>query len=282
MLVEALRPLLGKLDDKVVIVTGASSGIGRETALLFGKLGARVALVARRRKLLEAVAEEVRAAGGRALVAPADVGDARAARAAVASVRRAWRRIDVLVNNAGVLKPGPVANLTEAALDAMLRVNLYGPLFMTQAALPTLLRHPGGSIVNVASLAGRRGLTPLGGYCASKFALVGLSEALRTEYDAAVLHVGLVLPGVVETPMVHDGDSAVDIGDWPAELNMPAEWVAVAIALAVRFRLREVAVPPGAALLEELGALVPGVGDALIGWVSAAGRLFRRARGGHS
>jgi uncharacterized protein len=279
MLVDALLPALGSFRDRVVVVTGASSGIGRETAVLFARLGARVALVARRRALLEDTAEAVRAAGGAALVAPADVGDARAARASVASVRRAWGRIDVLVNNAGVLRTSTVARLAARDLEAMLRVNLYGPLFVIQAALPTMLRHPGGSIVNVASLAGRRGLTPLGGYCATKFALIGLSEALRTELDANALHVGLVLPGVVETPMVQAVDRAATVPEWPAQLNMPAEWVAAAIALAVRFRLREVSVPPGGALLEELGALVPAAADALIGWMSAAGRLLARARG---
>jgi len=278
MLVDALLPVLGSFRDRVVVVTGASSGIGRETALLFARLGARVALVARRRALLDDTAAAVRAAGGTALVAAADVGDAPAARASVARVRRAWGRIDVLVNNAGILRTSTVARLTAADLEAMLRVNLFGPLFMIQAALPTMARHPGGSIVNVASLAGRRGLTPIGGYCATKFALIGLSEALRTEVDADALHVGLVLPGVVETPMVQAVDGA-PVAEWPAQLNMPAEWVAAAIALAVRFRLREVSVPPGGALLEELGSLVPGAADALIGWMRAAGRLLSRPRG---
>jgi NAD(P)-dependent dehydrogenase (short-subunit alcohol dehydrogenase family) len=278
MLIDALLPLLGSWRDRVVLVTGASSGIGRETALLFGRLGARVALVARRQAPLEAVAAELRAAGGDALVAPADVGDALAARGAVERVREEWEGIDVLVNNAGLLRPAPVASIEAADLDAMLRVNLYGALFMTQAALPILLQRPGGSIVNVASLAGRRGLTPLGGYCATKFALIGLSEALRTEFSAKALHVGVVLPGVVDTPMVSGVDQAGEIPEWPVELNMPPAWVAAAIALAARFRLREVSVPPGAALLEELGALVPGVSDLLIGWMSAAGRWLVRAR----
>jgi NAD(P)-dependent dehydrogenase (short-subunit alcohol dehydrogenase family) len=276
MLVDALLPVLGSFRDRVVIVTGASSGIGRETALLFARLGARVALVARRRELLEQVASEVRGLGGVPMVVPADVGERRAARAAVARVSRRWRQIDVLVNNAGILRPSVVAKIREADLDAMLRVNLYGALFMTQAALPALLSRPGGSVVNVASLAGRRGITPLGGYCASKFALVGLTEALRTETDNATVHVGLVLPGVVETPMVQSVDQMEALAEWPAQLNLPAEWVAAAVALAVRFRLREVSVPPGAALLEELGALVPAASDALIGWMSAAGRLLAR------
>ena len=207
MIIEGILPLVGSFRDQVVLVTGASSGIGRETALLFARRGARVALVARRRDAARGGGRGDPRRGRQALVVPTDVADARAARAAVARVRRAWRGIDVLVNNAGVLMPSPVATLSAADLEAMLRVNLFGALFMIQAALPVMQRRGGGAIVNVASLAGRRGVTPLGGYCATKFALVGLTEALRTEVDAARIHVGLVLPGVVETPMVQ-GDRA--------------------------------------------------------------------------
>jgi NAD(P)-dependent dehydrogenase (short-subunit alcohol dehydrogenase family) len=258
----------------VVLVTGASSGIGRETALLLARRGARVALAARRRDLLEEVAAVIRDDGGVALVVPTDVTQKAAAQAAASRVRRVWGRIDVLVNNAGVLKPAPVASLRAADLEAMLRVNLFGALFMIQAVLPAMQRRGGGAIINVASLAGRRGVTPLGGYCATKFALVGLTEALRTEVDAARIHVGVVLPGVVETPMVTDIDQSAALPEWPAALNMPPEWVAAAVALAVRFRLHEVSVPPGAALLEEIGALAPGATDVLIGWMQAAGKLL--------
>src|SRR4029450_11275713 len=104
MLAEALRPALGSFHGKVVVVTGASSGIGRETALL----------LPRRRAMLEGVADAVRSPGGEARVVSADVSDVRAARAAVARVKRAWRRIDVLVNNAGVLRPAPVAQIKPA------------------------------------------------------------------------------------------------------------------------------------------------------------------------
>ena len=280
MIVEMLGPLLGSFDGQVVVVTGASSGIGRETARLFAARGARVALVARRRELLGALAKEIGAAGGTALAVPADVTDRAAARRALGRVRRSWGAVDILVNNAGILLPARVAELRPADLDAMLRVNLFGALHCTQAVLPAMAER-GGSIVNVASLGGRRGVTPIGGYCATKFALVGLTEALRTEVDPARVHVGLVLPGVVETPMVQAANQAETIPEWPMALNMPVEWVATAVALAVRFRLREVAVPPGAALLEELAALAPGVTDGLIRWVLHLTAEARR-RGGRT
>jgi meso-butanediol dehydrogenase/(S,S)-butanediol dehydrogenase/diacetyl reductase len=281
MLLERLLPLLGSFRNQVVLVTGASSGIGRETALTFARQGASVALAARRREQLEETAAAVTDAGGRALVVPTDVSDPQAAHAAVAEVRRKWKRLDILVNNAGILRPSAVTELTAEDLNEMLRVNLFGALFMMQAALAVMERQPGGgTIINVASLAGRRGVTPLGGYCATKFALVGLTEALRTELGGSKIHVGLVLPGVVDTPMAQGFNENALLQTWPSLLNMPVEWVAVSVLLAVRFRLREVSVPPGAATMELLGALVPTMTDTLIRWSTAAGRLLARSTGG--
>ena len=278
MVLEGMLPFLGSFRDQVVLVTGASSGIGRETAVAFARQGAAVALAARRTAQLKEVAQAVTAAGGRALVVPTDVTDAHAVRATVARVQRAWKRIDILVNNAGILIPGPVAELKADDLQAMLRVNLFGPLFLMQAVLPGMQHHGGGTIINIASLAGRRGVTPLGGYCASKFALMGLTEALRVELDASKIHVGLVLSGVIDPPMAHSLDQDASLPTWPAALNMPPEWVVAAVLLVARFRLREVSVPPGAATMEVLGALVPGMSDALIRWATAAGQALTRVR----
>jgi NAD(P)-dependent dehydrogenase (short-subunit alcohol dehydrogenase family) len=276
MIVERILPLLGSLHDQVVLVTGASSGIGRETALAFARRGAAVGLAARRRKVLNEVADAVTSAGGRALVVPTDVTDARAARAAVANVRSTLGRIDILVNNAGILVPGPVGDLKERDFESMLRVNVFGALFMMQSVLPVMRQQGRGTIINVASLAGRRGISPLGGYCATKFALVGLTEALRTEIDSSKIHIGLVMPGVIDTPMAQDFSQNESLPTWPSALNMPPEWVTAAIMLAVRFRLLEISVPPGAATMEMLGALTPALTDTLIRWTTAAGRLITR------
>jgi NAD(P)-dependent dehydrogenase (short-subunit alcohol dehydrogenase family) len=257
---------------KVVVVTGASSGIGRETALAFGGVGARVALVARRQHALEEVASAVRAKGGQTLVLPADITKQAAVRTSVRKARDHFGRIDVVVNNAGILIPGPVVDLKAADLNAMLKVNLFGAMFVMQAAVRVLQRQQdGGCIVNVASLAGRRGVPPLGGYCASKFAVVGLTEALRTELVGSQIHVALVMPGVIDTPMAHNIEQSAQLdARWPTALNMPVSWVVWAIFAAVRFRLVEISVPPGSATLEKLAALMPGTADSIIQWGTKA------------
>jgi len=260
--------------DRVVVVTGASSGIGRATALAFASAGAHVALVARRRPELEVVAAQA----GEALVVPCDVTDRAAVRACFDRVVERFGRVDIVVNNAGVLKPALVLDLDGRDLEAMLRVNLFGALYVMQEAVRRMLAQEDGVVVNVASLGGRRGVSPIGGYCATKFALVGLTEALREELHGKPVHVALVEPGVVETPMVENVTQDEEFLDfWPTALNMPPSWVVWAIFAAARFRLTELSVPPGAGTFEKLAALAPGVSDALVHWTkNAASWLARR------
>ena len=264
--------------DSVVLVTGASSGIGRATALAFAHAGANVAVAARRKELLEELAAE---AARDVLVLPTDVTRRDGVAGCIDAVHERFGRIDVVVNNAGVLIPGRLDQIAASDLDAMLRVNLFGQLFVMQEALRVMGPRGDGEIVNVASLAGRRGYTPLGGYCATKFALVGLTEAVREELAERGIHAALVLPGIVETPMVEQVTQDDDfLAFWPHEFNMPPSWVVWAIFAAARFRLLEVSVPPGTATLEKLGALAPGVADKLVQWArGTAGWLSRRLHG---
>ena len=257
---------------KRVVVTGASSGIGRATALAFAAAGARVALVARRPLALEEVRHEIEARGGHAVVLPCDVTRAGAVRATVAAAEDQLGGLDVVVNNAGLLIPAPVTEMRAADLRAMLDVNLVGAWLVLRESVTRMQRLGDGCVVNVASLAGRRGVTPLGGYCASKFALIGLTEALRTELVGQSVHVALVTPGVVDTPMARGAASRSEFTDqWPEALQMPASWVVWAIFAAARFRLYEVSVPPGLGTLEKLAALAPGVGDTVLEWMRRAG-----------
>ena len=268
-----------RFDGKTVLVTGASSGIGRATALAFAAAGARVALVARRPAPLGKVAAQARAAGAEALAIAADVTQPAAVASAMRKAVRRFGTVDIVVNNAGVLLPARVADLDPADLQRMLDVNLFGALHVMQAAVRQMNGQDGGGhIVNVASLAGRRGYSPLGGYCASKFALVGLTEALRTELVGDRIGVSLVMPGIVDTPMAEAAGAAPDLdGVWPASLNMPTDWVVWAIFAAVRLRLTEVGVPPGGALLEKLASLAPGATDVLLrGAMTLARKAGRR------
>lgn len=266
---------------RVVLVTGASAGIGRATALAFARAGAKLVLVARRPQALAAVAREVRGVGAEALVAAADVSKPAEVAAAFRKASRRYGNVDIVVNNAGVMIPSEVAAMDPADLQAMLDVNLFGALHVMQQAVKHMRSHGQGHIVNVASLAGRRGFSPLGGYCASKFALVGLTEALRTELLGQRIHVSMVLPGVVDTAMATTLQGKDDTADlWPQRLNMPPSWVVWSIFLAIRFRLAEVGVPPGSAALEKLAALAPGTTDTLLRWATDAARAMGRKKRG--
>jgi len=265
--------------DRTVLVTGASSGIGRETALAFAAAGANLVLVARRAKVLAKVAAETRRLGASTLVATADVTQAAAVTACFRKAVKRFGSVDIVINNAGVLIPAKVVDLETADLQRMLDVNLIGALHVMQEAVRQMREQGRGQIVNVGSLAGRRGFSPLGGYCASKFALVGLTEALRTELVGERIHVSLVLPGIVDTPMATAAQHDPATSDvWPEALTMPPAWVVWSIFLAIRFRLTEIAVPPGTALIEKLAALAPGATDTLLRRATDAARRLRRAR----
>ena len=264
---------------RTVLVTGASSGIGRATALAFADSGANLVLVARRAAVLGKVAAEARKRGAKTLVTATDVTSADAVKASFARAVKRFGGVDIVVNNAGVLVPSRVVDLRTADLQRMLDVNLIGALHVMQEAVKVMRKQGRGHIVNVGSLAGRRGFSPLGGYCATKFALVGLTEALRTELVGERINVSLVLPGVVDTPMAVVAQSDPDSADvWPASLTMPASWVVWSIFLAIRFRLAEIAVPPGSALVEKLAALAPGATDTLLRRATDAVRSLRRKK----
>ena len=192
---DTLRAKLMKLTGKTALITGASSGIGRATALEMARRGAHVILVARREDLLAETADECRAAGVRATAVAVDVTN----RDAILRIATDFPDIDVLVNNAGFARFDSVA---EAAIDdfrAMMETNYFGAVHCTQAVLPGMLARGSGAIVNVASITGIMGFARMSGYCATKFALTGFTEALRDEVIARGVRVALVCPGTTET-----------------------------------------------------------------------------------
>jgi NAD(P)-dependent dehydrogenase (short-subunit alcohol dehydrogenase family) len=255
----------GYFRGRTMLVTGASSGIGREIALAFAAMGARIALLARRKTLLDDIAGQIRADGGDALALSADVANPADMREAVRLTLAEFGHIDILVNSAGVLEAAPVETMDPAALERMLAVNLFGTLHAMQAALPSMRKAGSGHIVNIASLAGRRGMPPLGGYCASKFAVVGLTEALRVELYGTGVKLSLVMPGVIDTPMAHGAAAANAFKGLPESMYaMPVRWVTWAVVAALVLGLAEIDVPPGAAVAEKIAALFPGLTDAAL------------------
>lgn len=183
------------LIGKNVIVTGASSGIGRATALEMARRGAHLVLAARRTELLEEVAAQCRALGVRALVVPTDVTKLEdcVKLAAAAGV------VDVLVNNAGFAIFDAVAEAKPDELRRMMDTNYFGTVNCTQAVLPVMLQRGSGTIVNVSSITGIMGFARMSGYCATKFAVIGFTEALRDEVMDRGIRVALVCPGTTET-----------------------------------------------------------------------------------
>lgn len=266
---------------KTVLVTGASSGIGRETALAFARAGAQVVMVARRAQALAQVEAEAGAKRkARTLAVTADVTRPAQVRACFRKALDAFGTVDVVVNNAGILIPSRVEDIRGADLKAMLDVNLFGALYVMQQAAAAMRRQGRGNIVNVASLGGRRAFSPIGGYSATKFALIGLTEAFRMELEGTGIHASLVLPGVIETPMYERTAASDDeLGTlWPRALNMPVDWVVAAIFAAARFNLRELSVPPGAGEISKLLSVAPALGDSLIRMMTGAARTAGRLR----
>ena len=185
---------MADLAGRVAIVTGASSGIGEATARLMARAGMRVALCARRKDRLEKLAAEIRSAGGQASVHPLDVTDATGLRWMVDEVLGQWGRIDVLVNNAGRGLAATFEQTTAEEFRALLELNVLAVFTGTQAVLPVMRRQGEGHIINVSSMAGRRGVPYRAAYSATKFALGGLSETLRVELTGTGIMVSLVYP----------------------------------------------------------------------------------------
>jgi 3-oxoacyl-[acyl-carrier protein] reductase len=186
------------------LVTGATEGIGRATAFALGRAGFRVAACARTAARLDALVTELHAEGIEAAGAPADVGDADQVTAAVRRLTGALGEIEVLVNNAGILIGRPIEELTLEDWDVTMATNLRGLFLTTRAVLPGMRSRRRGTIVNVASLAGRNGFAGGTAYAASKHGVLGFSRSLMLEVRKDGIRVVAVCPGSVDTGMLHD------------------------------------------------------------------------------
>ncbi|WP_164701099.1 SDR family NAD(P)-dependent oxidoreductase [Modestobacter sp. KNN46-3] len=194
---EHSRPLQGK----VALVTGASSGIGEATAIALAEAGAAVAIGARRKDRLDALATKLRDDGARVLQLDLDVTDERACTAAVARTREELGGLDVLVNNAGVMLLGTIVGADPEDWRRMIDTNVLGVMYMTHAAIEGMVEQGSGDVVNMSSVAGRTARKGAGVYNASKWAVNAFSESLRQEVTGRGVRISLVEPGAVATEL---------------------------------------------------------------------------------
>jgi len=253
------------LDGKTAVVTGASSGIGRAAAVELARRGANVVVAARRAEKLGEVVRACEALGVRATAVVADVTSRDDCRRLIESAGD----VDVLVNNAGFAVFDAIEDAEPGDLEAMMETNYFGTVRCTQAVLPRMLARRAGTIVNVASIAGIMGYAGMGGYCATKFAIVGFTEALRDEVAGRGVRVALVCPGTTETEFF----SRAERGKMPAASRLipglRPERVARAIADSAEDGHYRRIVPVAAALYMRLKELFPRLAHLLMRRVSA-------------
>lgn len=255
-----------QVSGTTVVITGATSGIGRETAREFARAGARVVAAGRREERLRELVAEIEGAGGAALGMRTDVADAGQVERLIAAAQERFGTVDTLVNNAGI---GLAARFEQQSLDDFRRlmdVNFWGAVYACKAAVPVMRAQArGGLIVNVASIMGKRGMPYETAYCASKFALAGFSEALRAEVMAQGIDVSTIFPGAVESEIWETTDNRVGL-DLAALLpKFPARELARVIVDDARLPQPEIVLALDAQVIGVLNTVAPGLMDFVLG-----------------
>jgi short-subunit dehydrogenase len=267
-----------RFSGKVVLITGASrpDGIGAAAAQRFADEGASVAITARGAAGLEAVAARIRERGGTARAFPADLGDPAACEALLGAVVEALGGLDVLVNNAGANVRGAVEKQDPAALANIIQVNLVAPIVLTRLAIPRLRARGGGSVVQVASIAGQIPLDGEATYSASKHGLRAFSFALREELAGSGIHVAVVSPGPVETGFLLDEIDDVPDIVFGNPMSTADEVAALIVESAVDGR-RERTIPVSTGVLARLGAALPPLRRAFVPSIERRGKAAKEA-----
>jgi NADP-dependent 3-hydroxy acid dehydrogenase YdfG len=229
--------MAGKLDGKVALITGASSGIGEATALAFAAEGAAVAVSARRAERLEDLVKHIESNGGQAHLISADVAEEAQANEMVQAAVNRWGRLDILVNNAGLMLLGPIDQANTEDWRRMIKTNVLGLMYTTHATLPIMKKQRQGHIVNISSVAGRTARAGSAVYNASKWAVVAFSEALRQETYQDKIRVSVIEPGAVATELtqhITNPQAKQETEQWVRSMTpLTSEDIAVAILYAV-------------------------------------------------
>ncbi len=258
-----------QIRNSVIIITGASSGIGRATAVTLAQLGATLTLTARRQERLEMLAAELAPNPGPILTIPGDIGDPTFARHLVQQTAAEFGHVDVLINNAGVGHKSPLAHMPLADAQTIWQTNVVGLLATTQAAIPIMQRQGNGQIINVSSILGQRPLPLSAVYCASKTAVNYLSRSLRMELRGTGITITLVYPGLTATEFA-DAKLGTPGVNRLGLRGVPPQRVAAKIATAIAHNRTEVYVTPWDWAFAHLSRLFPRTLD----WLAARAMKF--------
>jgi NADP-dependent 3-hydroxy acid dehydrogenase YdfG len=224
------------IEGKVVVITGASSGLGEATARLLSEQGATVVLGARRAERLKALADELTWRGGKALAVATDVADHAQVQGLVDAAVQGYDRVDVIINNAGLMPLAPLENLRIDEWDRMIDVNLKGTLYGIAAALPYMKEQKSGHIINVSSVYGHKLGPHATVYCATKHAVRALSEGLRQEVKPYNIRTTVISPGAVATELlehISEKEIQAETRDFVSQIAIPADSFARMVAFAI-------------------------------------------------
>lgn len=257
------------LRGKRAVVTGASSGIGRSVAVALARRGVALAIAARREPELASLAVECERLGVRCLVVPTDVSNASDCNRLIETATRELGGVDILVNDAGFAIFDSIAEAKPGDLRSMMDTNYFGTLHCTQAVLPQMLQRGDGTIVNVSSIVGLMGFARMGGYAATKFAIVGLTESLRAEVASRGVRVSMVCPATTRTEFFKTAEHGKMPGASRLILAVSRERVARTVLRAIERNSYRIIVPWTAAAYMKMKEIFPRTAHFLMMTVSA-------------
>ena len=258
--------MIRKLQGTTAVITGATSGIGRETAREFARAGVKVVVAGRRRERLQELVAELAATGAEALAVPTDVAEQAQVEQLIEQAVARFGGVDVLVNNAGVAAAARFEQMALEDFRRLMDVNFWGAVYACKAVLPQMRKQAaGGVIINVSSAFGKRGMPFETAYCASKFALAGFSEALRVEVMSDKIDVSTIFPGAVETEIFESAanQTGFEIPNLP---KFPARELARIIVQDARFPQPEIVMALDAQAINLFNKFFPNLMDFALGW----------------